>query len=79
MKGRVIENMFSTRTKKTHDDLRRPMQRLYALSNILTYEPQVDQMVGNFTKKMYEYCDGPTIDLGQMLLFCITPGFPISI
>jgi hypothetical protein len=50
------------------------MQRLYSLSSVLTYEPQVDRMVEYFVKKLDGYCDGrPTLDVGQMLLFCINP------
>jgi hypothetical protein len=73
MEGRIIQNMFSTRNKKTHDDLRRPMQRLYSLPNVLTYEPQVDQMVEYFVKKLDGYCEGrPTVDVGRLVLYCIT-------
>jgi len=50
------------------------MARLYSLSSVLTYEPQVDLMVECFVKKLDGYCDGrPTLDVGQMLLYCITP------
>jgi hypothetical protein len=68
--GRIIENVFSTRSKKTHDALRKTHHRLYTLTHVLAYEPQVNQMVEYFTRKLGEYCDGRTLDLGQMLLYC---------
>ena len=74
MDGQIIENMFSTRNKKTHDSLRRPVQKLYTTSNVLRFEPEVDEMVEYFTKKLDGYCDGRTLDLGRMLLFCNTTG-----
>ncbi len=74
MDGQIIENMFSTRSKKTHDSLRKPVQKLYTRSNVLRFEPEVDKMVEYFSKKLDGYCDGRTLDLGQMLLFCTITG-----
>ena len=46
-----------------------PMQKLYGISNVLSYEPQIDEVLDLLRRSLDAFSDGRAVDLGLQLIY----------
>ena len=83
--GNVVSTTFSVLDNETHAEMIKPIQKLYNLNNVLSYENQIDAVVETLTKTLDTFTNGKVVDLGLHMLFSaydvmgnLTLGVPIG-
>ena len=66
--GKRTKNMFGTQDPDEHMRLRKPVAALYTLSNVLSYEPQIDAVMDLFVSTL-ETVGREGCDLGRQLSY----------
>jgi hypothetical protein len=52
-----------------HAAMLRPMQKLYGISNVLSYEPQIDEVLDLLTRSLDTFAGGPATDIGLQISY----------
>lgn len=66
--GKVVPTIFSTRDESVHEMMKRPIAKVYAMTNLKTYEPLVESTESFFMNKLEKLADeGRAFDLGTWL------------
>lgn len=70
-KGGALPAVFTTQDEQQHKTLKTPIASLYSLSNVITFEPFVDEVLGVLFKQLDERFVEPqaTFDLGDWLQY----------
>lgn len=67
--GIVVPTTFSVLDNNVHAEMMKPIQKLYNLNQILTYEAQVDEVIDILERKLSSFTDGRVVDIGDQLLY----------
>ena len=67
--GTIVPTTFSVLDNKTHAEMMKPIQNLYNLNNVLSYEAQIDEVLDLLTKTLDTFTDGRVVDIGKQLLY----------
>ncbi|KAI9662210.1 MAG: hypothetical protein M1821_008376 [Bathelium mastoideum] len=67
--GQVIPTGFSIRDNDAHAQIVKPVQRLYNINNIISYEPQIDQVLKLLVRVLDTFTNRQTCDLGRQMLY----------
>lgn len=72
--GQIIPDMFSTRDETVHAIMKRPVAKHYTSSAVLSVEPLIDKVVGQFCQHLGERFvkGGSACDLGKWIAYCET-------
>lgn len=54
--GKIVPGMVSTNDRKLHASIRKPVASLYSMSNVVTYEAQVDSTIPMLVRRLEEVC-----------------------
>jgi hypothetical protein len=70
-KGGAFPAVFTTQDEQLHKTLKTPVAHLYSLSNVKTFEPFVDEVLGVFFKQLDDRFveTGETLDLAHWLQY----------
>src|SRR4051812_36511059 len=52
--GRVIQGLFNTQDEALHRAMKRPIAGIYSMSNLVEFEPYVDNTIGFFLGRLEE-------------------------
>ncbi|KAK1468235.1 hypothetical protein CMEL01_00002 [Colletotrichum melonis] len=62
----ALNNLFNELNPRVHSDMRRQVASVYSMSNMVSYEPYVDECTDIFAQRLSEFSDeGRVIDLGH--------------
>ena len=67
--GTIIPTTFSVMDNGMHAAMLKPMQKLYGVNHILSYEAQIDEVLELFTKSLDSFADGRVLDIGLQLIY----------
>jgi hypothetical protein len=73
--GKAMDGIASTQNKVTHAKLRRPIAGLYANSNVVAYQPRVEDTIKYFLKRLDEQFiqganAGKPCDIDNWIQYC---------
>jgi hypothetical protein len=65
----IVPTTFSVINNEMHAAMLKPMQKLYGVNNILSYEAQIDEVLGLFRNALDSFVDGRVVDIGLQLIY----------
>jgi hypothetical protein len=73
--GKVQEGIASTMNKKYHSELKKPIASTYSMTNVISFEPKVDETIKYFLKRLDEvFISGPNAgkpcDIDNWVQYC---------
>lgn len=74
IEGQIVYNLFSTTDQAVNARMKKPIAKHYALGSVLSIEPLLDSVIGDFCTILEErFIDGPegskAFDLGAYLAY----------
>ena len=70
--GKITAGMLTTTSKAVHQSIRKPIARLYGMSNVITYEPYIDEVIQTLVNRLSEEFaqTGKTCDFAEWAQYC---------
>ena len=67
--GTIIPTTFSVIDNDIHAGMLKPMQKLYGVNHILSYEAQIDEVLRLLINALDSFADGGIVDIGLQLIY----------
>jgi hypothetical protein len=84
VQGKVSEGIASTTNKKYHGELKKPIASTYSMTNVISYEPKVDETIKYFLDRLDEVFikgsnAGKPCDIDNWVQYCQYPSIGSSL